>query len=143
MSHLSDRVASSDWGMLLLRLALAAVCIAQGYVKLFIMGPDMVAAKLFTPIGIPLPLLSAWVVALVEFIGGIALALGLFTRIAALLIGIVMVVAIFTVKISVPFLNSGPPPGAELDVAILGGVAALLFSGPGRLSLARLLFHRE
>ncbi len=140
MSHLSDRIASSDWGLLLLRLALAAVCIAQGYVKLFIMGPDMVAAKLFTPIGIPLPLLSAWVVALIEFIGGIALVLGLFTRIAALLIGIVMVVAIFTVTIHASFTA---PTGAQINVTILGGILALIFAGPGRLSLTRLLFHRE
>jgi len=79
-------------------------------------------AGFFESIGIPAFL--AYVVALIELIGGIALIIGLGTRIASALIGIVMIGAILKVKIGAGFLG-----GYELDFVLLGMAIALAVSG--------------
>lgn len=50
--------------------------------------------------GIPLAGVMAWVVALVEFLGGIMVLVGYKTRIAAIFLALVMVGAIVFVKLS-------------------------------------------
>ncbi|MBI4150270.1 DoxX family protein [Candidatus Woesearchaeota archaeon] len=135
---------SADYAPLVLRLALALVFIAHGYQKLFVMGVGAVA-EMFAGLGIPLASVSAWVVALVEFVGGICLLLGLLTRYAALLISIVMVVAILKVKLAVGLIApmGTPMPGAELDVALLAAAVSIVLAGPGKWALERTLFKQE
>ncbi|MFQ5459658.1 MAG: DoxX family protein, partial [Anaerolineae bacterium] len=87
---------------------------------------------------IPAPVLFGWIVTLVELVGGLLLIVGLFTRLCALLIGAVMIVAILTVKAKMGLIVPGAA-GAELDLAILAGVLALAFIGAGPLSLDRQL----
>jgi len=134
----------SEYTPLVLRVVLAIVFIAHGYQKLFVMGVPAVG-EMFASLGIPLALLAAWVVALVEFVGGIALLLGLFARYAALLIAIVMVVAAVKVKLAVGLIApmGSPMPGAELDLALLAGAVGVLLSGPGKWALERVWFKRE
>lgn len=132
---------SWGWGLLLVRLALGVVFLAHGYQKLFIMGVGNVG-MFFEQVGLPAPLFFAWVVALVEFFGGIAVLLGIFTRWAALGLAITMVVAIFTVKLKVGLIAQ-QGPGYELDLALLGLALMLLLAGPGQLSLEKALFQRE
>ncbi len=124
-------------GMLLLRLAVGIVLFAHGWQKLFVMGVPGVTG-FFGAIGIPAPGLMAWVVTLVELLGGAALILGLFTRYVAPLVAIVMLVAILTVKKSVGLIGA-EGTGYELDLLILGGALALMFAGPGIYALDRLL----
>lgn len=112
---------------LVLRIVLGVVFIAHGWGKITDVAGT---AGFFGKVGIPLSGLFAWVVALVEFGGGILVLLGLFTRIAAVLIGIVMVVAIITVKFQQGFLG-----GYELDFTLLGVAIALLFLGNGSVSI--------
>lgn len=47
----------------------------------------------------------------------------------------VLVGALFFVKLDLGIISSEPMPGAELDLALLGGLVALIVLGPGRLSL--------
>lgn len=131
----------SGWAALPLRLAVGIIFAAHGWQK-FSGGLEGVA-QFFGRVGIPLPEASAFVVAFVELIGGIGLILGLFTRYWAVLLSIVMVVAIFTVKLQAGLLGGGGRPGYEFDLALLAGCLALLLTGPGPLSVERALLHKE
>ena len=71
-----------------------------------------------------------------KLMGGILLIVGLFSRLAALLLTIDLSVAIVLVKVNVGLI--APPEagaGAELDLALIAGFLTILFVGPGRLSL--------
>lgn len=124
-------------GMLLLRIAVGIVMFAHGWQKLFVMGVGNVGG-FFEMLGLPAPALLAWVVTLIELVGGAALILGLFTRIAAPLIGIVMLGAILTAKRNAGLIGS-EGTGWELDLLILGGALALTFAGPGFMALDNFL----
>ncbi len=131
----------SSWATIPLRLAVGIIFAAHGWQK-FSGGLDGVA-QFFGGVGIPLPEVSAFIVAFVELVGGIGLILGFLTRYWALLLSIVMIVAIFTVKLPNGLLGMQGRPGYELDLALLVGCLALLFTGPGPVSLERAIFGRE
>ncbi|MBZ5544497.1 MAG: DoxX family protein [Acidobacteriia bacterium] len=73
---------TSAWGLLLLRLAVGAVFVMHGWQKIFVMGFRGVAGFL-GPMGFPLPVVAAIVLMLAEFLGGLGVLLGVFTRYAA------------------------------------------------------------
>jgi putative oxidoreductase len=54
-------------------------------------------------LGFPVPVVFAWAAALSEFLGGIFLALGLFTRLAGFFIAFTMLVAILGVHAADPY----------------------------------------
>jgi putative oxidoreductase len=124
-----------DAAFLVLRLVLGTVFIIHGYDKLF--GEFGVAgfAGFLTKLNVPLPLFFAWLVSLVEFLGGIGVFLGTFTRPLAALIAIDMVVAFYLTK-------KGLPKG-DLDFALFGIATALALGGSGRYALWRSKCCRE
>ena len=130
-----DRLRS--YAPLVLRIALGVIMAAHGWSKLN-GGPANFGNGMLAQAGIPAPVLFGWIVTLVELVGGLLLIVGLFTRLCALLIGAVMIVAILTVKAKMGLIVPGAA-GAELDLAILAGVLALAFIGAGPLSLDRQL----
>jgi putative oxidoreductase len=129
---------TSAWGLLLLRLAVGAVFVMHGGQKIFVMGPRGVAGFL-GPLGFPLPLVAAIVLMSVEFLGGLALILGVFTRYAAALLAIVMLVAISVVHLKNGFFL---PRGFEFALTLLAANLALVLSGPGALALGGRVFRR-
>lgn len=123
--------SARDIGLLALRIGVGASLVMHGYGKLFGNAPGM---EMFTGMirgmGFPAAGFFAYVAALVEFVGGIAILLGLWTSVAAVLGGIVMLVAfVFAHKFS---LKQG-----ELPFVNLAGLVALACLGAGRYSLAR------
>jgi putative oxidoreductase len=121
---------------LVLRVVTGVVMAAHGYNKIS-SGPSNFAETL-AGLGVPAPEFMAWVVTLVELVGGILLVLGLLTRIAGLLIAIDLAVATLLVKTSVGLIAAeGQGPGAELDLALLAGALALALMGPGPVSVDR------
>ncbi|MFO8030184.1 MAG: DoxX family protein [Cyclonatronaceae bacterium] len=115
-----------DIALLLLRIGVGVIFIVAGWGKLT--GIEGVQA-FFGSVGIPLPGLMAWIVALVEFVGGIMVLVGSYIRVPAILLAIIMVVAIITTKIGDDF-------GAyRVDALLLLMSAALALMGPGRLSV--------
>src|SRR5438094_10577280 len=71
-------IAPRDWGLLILRLGLGITLILHGYPKFAGAGP-MAFARYLRVHHFPAPLFSAWVMALVEFVGGVAIVAGLQT----------------------------------------------------------------
>ena len=81
---------------------------------------------------------------LAEFFGGLAVLIGLATRLASVSLGFVMLVAIFQAHLPHGFflnwsLVRGVGHGIEFNLALLGMLVGLILSGPGQLSLDRLL----
>ena len=116
----------AQWGLLILRLALAVVFIYQGWAKLS--GGIEGFAGMLAGIGLFAPMFFAWLVALIEFLGGILLLLGLWVRPVGFLLAIIMLVAWFTVTKSLP--------GAQINILGLGSALAIAMIGPGSYSLA-------
>jgi putative oxidoreductase len=120
-------------GLTVLRVVVGIVFFVHGYEKLFKMGFHGVAG-MFGHMGIPLPAVSAVVVTLVEFVGGILLITGLATRVAAALNAVDMTVAILVVHLKNGF--SGPM-GFEHPVTLLGACICLVLAGGGCFALKR------
>lgn len=127
---------SSDLGPLLLRLGVGVVFAAHGWQK-FDNGVANFAPTLEAD-NVPAPEVVAWLMTIAEGVGGVALILGVFTRLVTLPLIAIMVGALIMVKADVGFIAMDAA-GAELDTALLAGLLGLLFIGPGRLSLDGIL----
>jgi putative oxidoreductase len=135
-----------DWALVAARTALAWIFIYYGGGKLFgwFNGPGIHGTALYFsqtahlhPGG-----LFAVLGGLIEFGGAIAVALGLFSRLAGLALFGDMVMAMITVTWSTGINNRLNPPGYQLNLAlaVLALVVALL--GSGRFSLDALIERR-
>lgn len=112
---------------LILRVILGLVFIAHGYPKLkgFSGTADWLDSIGFKPAKF-----WALVLGLTEFVGGIFLVIGLFVQPVAGLIAIVMLVAIFKVKIKQGFVG-----GYEFELVLLAIALALMLLGAGAYAI--------
>lgn len=125
----------NDWGLLILRIGLAAIFFIHGRKKQVMwkmqsspqMSPTMLSLMRFLSIAEPL--------------GALAAITGLLTQLAALGFACVMVSAIFLkiTKWNQPFINKDMSPGWEFDFIILTAALALFFLGAGAFSLDRMI----
>ncbi|MEP6914531.1 MAG: DoxX family protein [Acidobacteriota bacterium] len=123
------------YGPAVLRLAIGAVFVAHGAQKLFgVWGGGGLAgtAGFFTQLGLTPAYPLAILVGVVEFAGGILLILGALTLFAALALAINMAVAIWEVHATHGFFL---PTGFEFNLTLIGGLVALMLTGPGALSV--------
>jgi putative oxidoreductase len=126
--------AASWTGPLLVRLTLGVVFLTTGWGKLH--NLDNVA-QFFTSLEIPAPYANAVLVSSIELVGGIAILLGLGTRIAAALLVGVMAVAIWTAKL--PAIHGIADLAGTVEMIYLAAFAWLLVAGPGAASLDRVV----
>ncbi|MGE5305560.1 MAG: DoxX family protein [Alphaproteobacteria bacterium] len=117
-----------DYAFLVLRAFLGMLFLTYGTLK-FLGGVQGFAGYLAQH-GVPLPGLMAPIVMAIEFFGGLAIILGTSTRLAALLLSGLMVVAMLTVTLKVGFAG-----GYDINLACLGGLLALLLAGPGKVAV--------
>ena len=128
-----EGVAIRTFVPLLLRAALAAVFIYHGLDKI---RPDTSYGVKWDLREAPLPTGVQIMVAWGELLCGVGVALGLFTRIAAAGIIVIMLGAIVTVTGQKGF---GAPGGFEFNYVLILVAAALALSGAGTLSLDRVI----
>lgn len=116
--------------LLVLRVTVGLVLAYHGWIKLS--GIEGTSAFM-SSIGLPGGGFWAWFIGLVEFIGGLALIVGLYTRLAAKILAINILVALLLVH------TKGTWMQAELPLVLLGGLLSLAACGAGdwRLSKAQ------
>ena len=117
----------SSWAAIPLRVMVGIILVVAGYIKLTGMPG---AITFFTNQGFPLPLVTAWFVALLEFVGGLALISGFLVRYLAAIYFIQFIVAAAWVKL--PGAGYG---ASRIDLMIIAAAAALYFLGAGPWSI--------
>lgn len=98
-------------------------------------------AQWFGSMGIPLPLLNAYMAATTEIVGVVFLTLGLFTRFISLPLIVVMIVAILTVHLPNGF--SSGDNGFEIPLYYMIFLFIFVSHGAGKFSLDRLIFGNK
>lgn len=121
---------SNGLATLVARVFLSILFILAGFSKLTAISGT---AGYFAGIGLPAPTITAIVVGLIEFVGGLAILVGFQTRIAA------AVVALFTIGATlVAHMNFAEGMNAlmaQKNLAIAGGLILLVLQGAGSISI--------
>lgn len=118
-----------------MRLTLGAIMVAHGSHKVF--GGLHHFAQFVGGMGIPSWL--AYVAAFTEFLGGILVLAGFFTRPVAFAISIDLVVAILKVHLHNGLQGASDKPGYEFPLAAATIAFALILFGAGPISLDHVL----
>jgi putative oxidoreductase len=116
------------------------VFVAHGAQKIFIYHYAGVVA-VFHQMGIPAPEVSAAFAMAAEFVGGLLLLSGLYTRLAAIPVAFTMLVAITQVHWHAGFFAQGG--GFEYPLTLLVANLALLVGGGGAFALDNLRVRRQ
>ncbi len=120
-----------DVALAALRVAIGGIFAAHGAQKLFVYGIEGVSGA-FGGMGIPMPGITGPLTGVVELAAGLALVVGLMTRLAGLGLAVIMLGAISFVHIKAGFWA---PNGVEFPLALLAGATTLALPGAGRYSL--------
>jgi putative oxidoreductase len=135
----AENTDAQAWGMAFIRAIVGIVFLLHGGQKLLVYGVHNVAGMM-GQLGIPAPSVAAAVVTWVELLGGAALLLGLFTRVAALLLAFDMLVAVLKVHLKGGFFL---PMGFEYALTLLVTNVSLAITGPGAAAVQNLFSKRS
>jgi putative oxidoreductase len=143
-------------GLFLLRFTGLYLAFGHGHMKIASLmhgeGDRFIAAV--AAMGLPNPVLFAWLAALAEFLGGLFVFVGFLTRVAAAFAAIDMVVAAIGAHhahlqaLNAVGIYSTPPETLKTwgnpELAIVYGLAmlCLVFCGPGRISIDGMIRRR-
>ncbi len=134
---------NAGWGALALRIPVGIIFAAHGAQKLFGWfggyGLDG-TGQWMDSIGLSPGYLMALLAGGAEFLGGLALIIGLLVRPASAALAFAMLIAIFSVHFQNGLFMSNN--GYEFGLALLAASVSLLFSGAGRASVDRLVTAR-
>jgi putative oxidoreductase len=124
---------------LILRLVLGATFFIHGLVKF--QGGIENTVGWFDSIGLPGVL--AYGVAVVEMVGGLALIIGLGSRIVSGLFVVLMLGATVKVKLAGGFLGNGQGAGWELDLALLAMALFIAINDSKMFALDKVFFKGQ
>jgi putative oxidoreductase len=138
-SYSARSSARPDLALLVLRVVVGLVFLAHGWQKVFVFGHAGVTGML-TGMHVPLPAVAAAGLMALELLGGVALIVGAFTRVVALLFAADMLGAIVLAKLSGGFFA---PKGYEYELTLLAASLALALGGAGAASVDRAIAERR
>ena len=121
---------SSSAVVLVGRILLSIIFILAGFGKFTGLGGT---AGYFGSMGLPMPMVTAVVVALVELVGGLAILVGLFTRPASYLLAAFCLATAFVAHFD--FSDQMQMINFQKNLAMAGGFLVLAAFGPGALSV--------
>jgi putative oxidoreductase len=131
---------SSDWidGLILAGRCCLAVVFAVSALSKFRRPPAEI--KILSGLHIPAPAAVEVLVGVCETLGVLALALGIYTRIGAILLAIFMVgisvaVLSFWSSVDPPLVRAQKLDAFAANIAIVGGLIYVIALGPGRFAL--------
>ena len=136
-------LTDAGFSALALRFPIAIIFTAHGAQKLFgLFGGYGLegTGQWMESIGLAPGYTMALLAGSAEFFGGLALLVGLLVRPAALVLGITMIIAIFSVHFANGLFMSAN--GYEFALALLAASVSLMFSGAGKVSLDNVLAKR-
>ncbi len=125
---------TGEIGAVILRLVLGFTFFMHGFDKF--QGGIENTAGFFSSIG--LPGFMAYIVGGIEVVGGLALIIGVGTRVISAIFAVIMLGAILMVKIGNGFLG-----GYELDIVLMAVAIYLFFKGNTILSIDSMLPKRS
>ncbi len=126
---------TAPYAALLLRVSLGLLFLAHAGLKFFVFTPAG-TAKFFDSVGLPPAL--AYVTIAVEVLGGVALILGLWTRIAAIVVLPILLGAILSVHGAAGFFFTNPHGGWEYPAFWSIGLVVQSLLGDGAYALRSL-----
>ena len=129
----------APYGYPLIRFAAGAIIIPHGWGKLFGGAAPFVADKLLAPMGFPMPYFWVYFLALLETVGALALALGLWTRLMAAMLFVEFLVVAFGVHIHRGWSFTAPGGGAEYPVLLAVLYLGIFMRGSDRCSIDRMI----
>ena len=149
---LPQELLRKGWALLPLRVMVGFGFAAHGYAKLN-RGPE-VFATILARIGVPHPLLMAWITSLLEFVGGICVMAGAFIVPVSVPLIAIMLTALLSVHLRYGFSSvrllditadgaKFGPIGYEMNLLYIAGLFTLVLGGSGALSLDQYLKARE
>src|ERR671929_1479444 len=124
----------AQYGPLPIRILAGIAFIIHGLPKL----SNVAGTEHFFANMVGLPAAMALPIGLLEVIGGIALLVGVLTRIASILFIIEMIGSTIAAKLSRGFVG-----GYEVDLLLMALSISLLLTGPGRISVEWNILKRE
>ena len=130
-SLLAATPSQQQLGIAIIRIVTGIIFAAHGGQKLFVYGFDGVSGA-FAKMGVPMPGVTGPLIALLEFLGGIALIIGLLSRLAALGLVFDMIGAIVLVHLAGGFFL---PAGYEFALILFTCSLGIALGGPGSLSV--------
>ena len=126
------------------RILVGLLFAQHGVQKLFggFDGPGIAGfAGFLVQMNFPVPVFLAYTVAIIEFFGGLAIALGLFTRLAASITALEMLIVYFIAHVPnglIPIMNQG-----ELALLYFASFLVIIALGARKWSLEKAIFKRE
>jgi putative oxidoreductase len=141
---MQDRNAEA--GLFVLRVSTGLIFLVHGWEKLF--GEQIsFVQEMLRMAGWSVPEQVLWLVAVMELLGGLALLLGLFVRLAALGLTVEMLVAVGLFHVRQGFFIFAVPNaplayGFEFHLALVGSLVCLAFGGAGSLAIETLRPNR-
>ncbi len=148
------QAAWSKWAPMPLRLIIGFGFVYHGFPKIFSSQGHEMFLGMLQGMGVPAAGLMAWLVGIVELLGGLAIIAGAFVPVAAALLIVDMLVALFMVHLAngFNFMNvtgmteAGPQfgmPGYEVPLLYIAGLLALFLRGASHMSVDEKLAERK
>ncbi|HEX9531354.1 MAG TPA: DoxX family protein [bacterium] len=134
------RATMEDWALFILRVGAGLTFLLHGYPKLFAGAGPLTFSRYLHAQHFPAPLFFAWIFALVEVFGGLALIAGIQTKYAAGALAGERIITILGLKMArgVAFMASRGI-GWELDFLLLCMAIGVYVLGPGAITVQTFL----